>query len=126
MFSITETLQPSCSNRSRTAGPERSLRVPLLTESLMVSTAASIIRSLPAEVSAFSACFFEQIHLADLDRFVQRFYHVIDRQGRDGRRGERFHLDSGRRIGRSRSGDADPFLLNRDIHVGVRERQRLT
>jgi hypothetical protein len=39
MTSMTATLQPSCSRRSRTAGPERSARVPRLTESLMVNTA---------------------------------------------------------------------------------------
>src|SRR5256886_8493063 len=41
--SATETCQPSCSNRSRTAGPEVSCRVPAAAESEMVRTAAWVM-----------------------------------------------------------------------------------
>jgi hypothetical protein len=43
--SIAETFQPNCSNRSRTAGPDPSTRVPALTESLIVKTAALVMLS---------------------------------------------------------------------------------
>src|SRR5438477_2448715 len=88
--SITATLQPSCSNRSRRAGPERSVRVPALTESLMVKTAALVIFPFAAEVTAFPAGFFQQVQILDLDRFVERLGHIVDR--------ERGHTGGGERL----------------------------
>src|ERR1039457_4238581 len=87
MVSMTATLQPSCSNRSRTAGPERSTRVPALTESLMVKTAALIMGVLTAEISALSAGLFQQVHILDFDRLIQGLGHVVHREsGHGGRR----------------------------------------
>src|ERR1019366_2717858 len=95
MVSMTATLQPICSSRSRTAGPERSTRVPALTESLIVRTAALIMLPLAAEISALSSGLFQQVQILDFDRLIQRFGHVVHRQSGDGGGCQRFHFYSG-------------------------------
>src|SRR5690242_21846780 len=98
-ISAMETCQPSCSNLSRTAGPERSSRLPAAALSLMVRTAASIIASLPvgsaAVIAALSAGFFQQVHVLNFDGLVQRLGHVVDGERGGGGRGQCLHFDAG-------------------------------
>src|ERR1019366_2824547 len=125
MASMTETLQPSCSNRSRAAGPERSARAPALTESLMVRTAALVMIPLAAEVSAFAAGLFEQVKILDLDGFVERFEHVVNRECGHRGGGERLHFDAGLRGGGGGGDDAHAFLFDGSLDIRVGEHQRM-
>src|SRR5581483_4090416 len=118
--SSTETRQPSCSSRSRTAGPEMSERVPLCAESLMVSTAASIIRS------ALASGLFEQVHILNLDGFIESLRHVVYGQGGDRGSGKCLHFDTGLTCGRHGGRDTYTARLDAGFDVGMRQHQRMT
>src|ERR1019366_3133653 len=128
MTSNTETFQPSCSSRSRTAGPERSVRVPAVTESLMVKTAALIM--FPSgcgcaadprapKVAALPPGFLKQVKILDFDRLIERFDHIVNRQRGYGGRGHRLHFHAGLAGGGGAGHDAHASFFHRNLHVRV-------
>src|SRR4051812_6515183 len=89
------TDHPNACAFSATAGPERSSRVPATVESLMVRIATLITLGTPLVVSRFAAGLLHQIDLLDLDAFVQRLGHIVNRQGCHRRSGQGLHFDAG-------------------------------
>src|SRR5579862_1742660 len=55
----------------------------------------SFLLAAPLEVSRLTARLRNEIQVLDLDAFVQRLGHVIDRQSGDGGGGESLHFDTG-------------------------------
>src|SRR5208283_968805 len=77
-------------------------------------------------VSALSPGLPQEIHVGNLDRFIQRFAHVVDRQG--GTRGghQRFHLHPGLRSRRHCGSYFHPIFAQPRGHINVREWEWMT
>ena len=90
------TRQPSCSRRAWTAGPGA---IRALSRGNGIADRKDRhgfhFAALPPVVAALAAGLFEQVQVLDVDGFIERLGHVVDRQrGNRGSR-ERLHFDAG-------------------------------
>src|SRR5439155_18487980 len=87
---LPATFHPSSVTRASRAGPDWSTRVPAKVESLTVTTATLMLASIRTpEIPALAAGLFEQIHVLNLDAFVECLGHVVYRERGYRHRGQR-------------------------------------
>src|SRR6204780_4180395 len=77
-------------------------------------------------IAAVAARFFDKIEFGDFHAPFQSLAHIVDRQRRDRRCYQRFHLDPGRPRGSSLGGNLNSILAQLRTHIHVRQCQGMT
>src|SRR5580765_179802 len=78
------------------------------------------------KITTLSAPFFEQKELRDLNTLVQRFAHVVNREGGGSGGDQGFHLDAGLGGGGHLSANLHAIFAHAGVHINVSEQERMT
>ena len=77
-------------------------------------------------IAALSARFLDEKEFTDFHSFVERFAHVVDRQGGSSSGNESFHFDAGLGSGGYLSANLHAIFAHAGVHINVSKRQRMT
>src|ERR1043166_9318696 len=110
--SAASTRPCASATATSSAGSAATLSSTRASASATGSKATSCLRGVP--ITGLAAALFDQADALDAHAALDRFDHVVDRQTRDGGRGERLHLVSGP------AGDADGCAHDDAREVGLR------
>src|SRR5258705_1628018 len=77
-------------------------------------------------IAALSAGFFQQKEFTDLNAFIERFAHVVDRQGGGSGGDQSFHFHAGLCGGGHLSANLHAIFAHAGVHINVSERQLVT
>ena len=78
------------------------------------------------KVPALPASLLDEDNPADFHPFIERFAHVVDREGRGSNGDQRFHLDPCLGCRRNFGANFNAILAQPRSHINVRQRQRMT